>query len=467
MSERRNLIPWLLPGLAAVAAAAGLTLWLQSGRTDLQQRLPGADEQAEAVPLGEDTGFVDGGEHRTFDEPVPDMLGAWPRFRGASSDGICRTAGGAATGWRPPRELWSLEVGEGYAGASILDGRVFLLDYDRRAKRDVVRCLSLATGRDIWSYSYPAKLKRDHGMSRTVPAVTAQHVVTVGPKCHVHCLDTTTGAFRWAIDMVGRYGTRVPPWYTGQCPLIEDGKAILAPAGTALLVAVDLDTGEVVWETPNPHGWTMTHTSVTPIDFGDTRMLLYTGSGGIVAVSPDDGAVLWEFTGWKVPTANVPSPVFLPPDTLLLTGGYGAGSIVLRLTETESGFSVAEHRRMKPEHYGAHQHTPVPYEGYIYGLGEDGQLTCLDRDGDVVWKSGSDVTFGKAAYLLVDGVVLAFDNDGLLRAARATPERFELLGETKVLDGPDAWGPMACASGTLVVRDLAEMKALDLGGVAR
>jgi len=360
-----------------------------------------------------------------------------------------------------------MEVGEGYAGAAIHDGRVFLLDYDRKRKRDVIRCLSLTTGEDIWNHSYPVKLKRDHGMSRTVPAVTDEYVVTVGPKCQVHCLDTATGEFRWAIDMVGRYGTRVPPWYTGQCPLIEDGKAILAPGGTALMVAVDLESGEVVWETPNPRSWLMTHTSVTPITFEGTRMLLYTASGGIVAVSPDDGSVLWQFDGWQVPTANVPSPVFLPPDTLLLTGGYGAGSIVLRIEQTEAGFAAREIRRMTPEQYGAHQHTPVPYEGHIYGLGEDGQLTCLDRDGEVVWKSGSQVTFGKAAYLVADGVVLAFDNEGLLRAARATPAGFELLGEDEVLPGPDAWGPMACASGYLVVRDLATMKALELRGGGR
>jgi len=353
-------------------------------------------------------------------------------------------------------------VGEGYAGAAVLDGRVFLLDYDASQQRDVVRCLSLRSGEEIWRYSYPVKIKRNHGMSRTVPAVTDQYVVTVGPKCHVHCLDTATGERRWAIDMVGRWGTGVPPWYTGQCPLIEGDQVILAPAGTTLMVAVDLATGELIWETPNPDQWTMTHTSVMPVQIGEHRTYVYTASGGVVGVSAEDGTVAWSYADWQVPTANAPSPVYLPPDTLFFTGGYGAGSLALRLTQGDGGLQPLVVRRLTAAEFGAHQHTPVPFEGYLYGIGDDGQLTCIDRSGEVQWKSGRRTTFGKAAYLVVDGVVLALDDDGGLRAVRATPERFELLGETRVLDGPDAWGPIACAGGHLLVRDLTDLKCLAL-----
>ena len=79
-----------------------------------------------------------------------------------------------ARAWQPsePRELWAIDVGEGYAGAAVLNGRVYLMDYDRDKKQDALRCLSLADGREIWRYAYPVPVKRNHGMSRTVPAVT-------------------------------------------------------------------------------------------------------------------------------------------------------------------------------------------------------------------------------------------------------------------------------------------------------
>ena len=82
-------------------------------------------------------------------------------------------------------------------------------------------------------------------MSRTTPALTDKYVVTIGPKCHVACLDAATGELHWFIDLVKDHGAKVPAWYAGQCPLIENGKVILGVGGDALITAVDIETGEV------------------------------------------------------------------------------------------------------------------------------------------------------------------------------------------------------------------------------
>jgi outer membrane protein assembly factor BamB len=55
-----------------------------------------------------------------------------------------------------PRELWSLPVGEGYGGAAIFDGEVFILDR-QKGEADVLRCINLETGEEIWNYTYEAK----------------------------------------------------------------------------------------------------------------------------------------------------------------------------------------------------------------------------------------------------------------------------------------------------------------------
>ena len=180
------------------------------------------------------------------------------------------------------------------------------------SKQDALRCLSLADGREIWRYAYPVPVKRNHGMSRTVPAVTDKLVVAMGPKCHVVCLDSATGELRWGLDLVRQYGTTVPPWYAGQCPLIDNGAVILAPGGkAALLLACDAQTGKALWQTPNPHGWKMTHSSVMPMEFGGQRMYVYCANNGVVGVSAKDGSILWETTDWKISIATVPSPLIL------------------------------------------------------------------------------------------------------------------------------------------------------------
>ena len=245
----------------AVLGVISLYVWLGSdAANELTERVPAPPDESSSGE-GQDSPIKIEGTLTRFDGVPADLPGAWPRFRGPNFNAISTEDITPARTWPAsgPEVLWSIPVGEGYAGAAILEGRVYVMDYDRENQADVVRCLSLDDGRDIWRYSYPVKIKRDHGMSRTIPTVTDKYVVTMGPKCHVTCLDSKTGEFRWMFNLVREFNTTVPKWYTSQCPLVEDGKAIIAPAGDVLMMAVDCETGEILWQTPNPDGWIMTH----------------------------------------------------------------------------------------------------------------------------------------------------------------------------------------------------------------
>ncbi|MHC4196073.1 MAG: outer membrane protein assembly factor BamB family protein, partial [Planctomycetota bacterium] len=193
-----------------LAAAGAFFLYiLLSSDVVLEPRLPGADNAPEELlsesgPPNLESEFV------TFEGVPSELGGAWPRFRGADFAAISGEQVTLRRSWQfdTPKVLWSIDVGEGYAGAAVLGGRVYMLDYDRQRQRDTVRCLSFEDGREIWQYSYPVKVKRNHGMSRTVPAVTERFIVTLGPKCHVTCLDSVTGEFHWMLDLVREYDRR-------------------------------------------------------------------------------------------------------------------------------------------------------------------------------------------------------------------------------------------------------------------
>jgi len=455
----------MIPLTTALAGAAAVALWLGSaGARDVRPRLPGADEAPEGgTPELSDPskgGMLIHGAGMPADLP-----GAWPRFRGKDFDGISDETVRLARKWpaEGPPVLWRIDVGEGYAGAAVLDGRVYVLDYDRQQQADALRCLSLATGEEIWRYSYPVRVKRNHGMSRTVPAVTDAHVVSLGPKCHVTCLDSKSGQFRWSLDLVEQFKAEVPPWYAGQCPLIEAGRAILGVGGEdVLMMAVDCETGQIVWKTDNPRGWKMTHSSVMPMDFAGRRMYVYCASGGVVGVSAEDGRVLWQTDAWRIRIANIPSPLIVRDGRIFLSGGYNAGSMMLQLSEADGSITVSERFRLKPKVFGAAQHTPILYGDRLYGVRPDGQFVCLDLDGNVLWASGPAATFGLGPFMIADGLIFAMDDNGLLRLLEATPAGCNVLAQAKVLEGPDSWGPMALAGGRLILRDLREMACLDV-----
>jgi len=462
----------------AVAGVVGLMyLWLSAdAAVELKERLPGTDNRPANI-LGDDAAIKIAGTLVKSDGVPADLPGAWPRLRGPNGDGISPDKVSLGRQWPEggPRVLWSVDVGEGYAGAAVLGGKVYVLDYDQANQADAVRCLSLADGKEIWRYSYPVKIKRFHGMSRTVPAVTDKHVVTLGPKGHVTCLDANTGEFLWMLNLVKEFGTVIPQWYAAQCPLIDGDKAIIAPAGLLpdgtggiLMIAVDCATGEIVWKTPNPDKWVMTHSSIVPMEFKGKRFYVYCGgstdAGGVVGVSATDGTILWKTDEWRVRT-NVPVPMVVGEDRVFLTAGYGQydnGCTMLRLTETDGRITARMEFRRATDVFGTMQQTPIFYNGHIYGVGMDKQLICLDLEGEVVWGSTSANRFGYGPYVIADGLLYVLDDSGVLTLVEAVSSGYTPLARAKVMDGLETWGPMAVASGRLIVRDLTRMMCLDI-----
>jgi outer membrane protein assembly factor BamB len=455
----------LIPGTLAAVALAALALWLGRGSgKPLALRVPGTD-QAPGTDLSAQTNPVLAGKLIISDGQPANLTGTWPQWRGPNRDGVSTETATLQRTWQAsePRELWAMDVGEGYAGAAVFNGRVYVMDYDRDKRQDALRCLSLADGREVWRYAYPVPVKRNHGMTRTVPTVTDKLVVAMGPKCHVVCLNPVSGELRWGLDLVRQYGATVPPWYAGQCPLVEKGVVILAPGGKdALLLAVDGETGRELWRTPNPHGWKMTHSSVMPIEFGGQRMYVYCANNGVVGVSAKNGSILWETAAWKISIATVPSPLILDGGRIFFTGGYNAGSLMVQLQEENGRIAARPVFKLEPENFGATQHTPILHDGRIYGVRADGKFVCLGLDGKVVWTSDSGQQFGLGPFILADGLFFAMNDSGLLRLIEATPEKYVLRAQAQVLKGRESWGPLALVEGRLIARDLTRMVCLDV-----
>jgi outer membrane protein assembly factor BamB len=431
----------------------------------MTERKPGADRIAEDDKAGSAIGSSRWEGKLVVSNGLPSSLqGAWPQFRGPGRDNINAESIPLAQSWGEsgPKVLWRIPVGEGFAGPIIWRGRVYLTDYDHTNKFDALRCLSLNDGKEIWRYAYPTKVKRNHGMSRTVPALTDKYLVSLGPKCQVICVKPDNGELIWQMDLVRQFNAEVPPWYAGQCPLIDGDRAILATGGDALLVAVDCITGQVVWKSENPLNWQMTHASITPMDFQGTRMYIYCGSGGVAAVSAVNGSILWQTTEWKISIATVPSPLDVGEGRVFLSGGYNAGSMMLKMEQQDGKWTVKTLFRLKPAVFGATQHTPVFHQGHIFGIRPDGQFVCLDLNGKSVWESGADSRYGNGPFLFAGNYAYLVNDNGLLTLAEATPSGFKKVAQSKVLQGPDAWGPLALADGRLLARDLNEMICVDV-----
>jgi len=192
---------------------------------------------------------------------------------------------------------------------------------------------------------------------------------------------------------------------------------------------------------------------------------------GISAEKNDRGRILWETTKWNRAVV-APSPLYLGDGRIFITAGYGAGSMVLQLLSKGETVSVEVAREFSSrDGLASEQQTPVLYDGMVFGiLPKDAgplrkQLVCYDPS-DVTrvrWSSGKTRRFGLGPYVVADGKFYIMDDDGTLTMMRTSPDGCELLAEARILDGHDAWGPIAIAGTRMLVRDSKHLACIDVG----
>jgi len=364
-----------------------------------------------------------------------------------------------------PRVLWSVEVGQGYSAAAVVNGFVYFNDYDNSAKEWLVRCLTLEKGEEVWRFREKRRIRPNHAITRTVPAVDEAFVFSLDPKAVLHCLDAKTGKELWRKELVKEYGAKIPPWYNGQCPLLERDRIVIATGGKALLLALEKATGNEIWRSPNPENQPMTHSSPMPAELGGIKQYLYTTLKGVFGIDARDGDILWN-APFKLNVAVAPSPVAVGNELVFLTSGYNAGTAMFRILHAGGKFSVEKVFELSPVEWNSEVHTPIIHQGHLFAVGRNrrGLFSCLNKDGQIVWDSQGKASFDLGSFLLADGMFFILDGKtGLLRILEANTTAYRELASAQILSGHDVWGPMALSQGKLVMRDLTKMVCVQVG----
>jgi len=64
--------------------------------------------------------------------------------------------------------------------------------------------------------------------------------------------------------------------------------------------------------------------------------------------------------------------------------------------------------------------------------------------------------------MVADNKFYILSDEGVLTIIRATGSKYQELGEFKILQGQDAWGPMIMVNGRLLARDSRTMVCVDM-----
>jgi len=389
----------------------------------------------------------------------------WPQYlgpkRNSTSDqkGILRS-------WpeKGPEVLWTVELGAGFGGPVIKDGKVYLLDRDGDVS-DIMRCFDFSSGKELWSYSYDAPGSVQYPGSRSVPAVDGNYVYSCGHDGDLYCFDINTHKPVWNKNVWTDFGGgRIPTWAITQCPLIYSDLLIIASqAPQAGVVAYDKLTGNVIWKTPSlgPVGYVSP--AIVKIDREDHVVMITASSGRgqsasggkVVGIDPLTGKILWEYTKWQ---CSIPVPCAIDADEgrVLITGGYQAGAAMIKVTKKADGtYGVTE--LYKNIDFGDHTKPPILHNGFFYAQYSTNErrdgLVCMNMNGDIMWKTMRSPLFDKGSMIIADGVILATDGNRSIYLIEPDPSGFKPLTSSVILEAGQNWAPIALADGKLLIRD--------------
>ena len=407
---------------------------------------------------------------------LPGVGADWPQFQGPNRDGFSPETGIARV-WPEagPKVLWEFPLGEGYAGPSVRDGEVYVLDREEAA-RDILRCIDLNSGKELWNFTYEAPGSAGHNGSRTPVTVDAEYTYSVGMMGDFYCVDRKTHEPVWHHNLLKEYGVDVPRWGVSQSPLLYKDWVILAPQGAeGYVAAYDKKTGAAVWET-KAFGL-VGYCSPVILTLDGVEQLVMIGAGTkdkskpttVAGLSLADGSMLWQYQGWSC-YIPIPVPTLLPDDRLFITGGYTAGSAMIQVKKDGAGFAAKELFTLDMNVCGSQIQQPIFYQDHLYVNSNSNERTdglcCFALDGTCLWSTAAQdglPTFDKGDLILVEGVILMLDGkEGTLHMIDPSPEGYKEIARCSMLKGKEIWAPMALSEGKLVIRDQANMKCLDL-----
>jgi outer membrane protein assembly factor BamB len=374
--------------------------------------------------------------------PGSTVTSDWPRFYGPDGNGLAPSQGLKAN-WSktPPAKLWQVAMTDnGYAGPAVSGGRVYILDHS--GQEDIVRCLELSSGRDVWSFRYSEPGADNYGFSRATPCIYMGKVYTLGRSGLLHCLDVGTGKKLWVRNLPQDFGGKPPQWNYAASPVVDDNKLIVIPGGSrGTVAALNPQNGQTIWQ----GGGTDPASYSTPVPAIISHVKQYVVFNGkaITGVKATDGKLLWR-VGWETQfDVNAAMPL-VAGNRVFITSGYNHGCALVEV-QGNAATIVWQNRAMQ-----SHFTPPLLYQGRVYGTSDPGNLVCLEPGkGKVLWQQSG---FEKGGLIIVDGLILAFQGaDGALVQVKASPAGYQEVGRFTPLGG-QSWTAPVVAGGKLIVR---------------
>ncbi len=377
----------------------------------------------------------------------------WPRFLGASYDGVAPDTPVEIDWTAKPKFLWSLEVGDGYGIGTVAEGRYFHFDATQSETNEHlerIRCFELETGNEVWSKAQPFEYRDLLGYEdgpRSSPTIDGDRLFSLGVTGNLTCRDVRDGRMLWNVNTNDRYGVVQNFFGVGSSPLVLGQRVIamiggspaedrnitsmridrVSPNGSAV-VAFDRDTGKELWRCGDDLA---SYSSPRPIEIDGETLVLVFARSGLMAVDPERGSVRWQ-QGHRaeiLESVNAMTPV-VDGDRVFISECYQVGSVLLKAGKESSTVLWQDpDRDRRNQAMRCHWATPILIDGYLYGCSgrnaPDSDFRCIDfNTGKVAW---SDPRRIRSSVTRAGDHLIVLEERGKAQVIKPNPERLDVV----------------------------------------
>jgi outer membrane protein assembly factor BamB len=388
------------------------------------------------------------------------MAADWPQWRGPNRDGISRETG-LLKAWPPegPKLLWQVkDLGSGYSTPAVVGGRVYVMS-NQGFEDEFVKALDVKDGSQVWSTrvgkvgnpdqqpSYPA--------ARSTPTVDGTRVYALGSDGDLVCLETATGMVRWQKSLRTDFGGQPGTWAYSESPLVDGEVVVCTPGGSeATVVALNKNTGEVVWKCVVPGGAKAGYSSiVVSAAAGLRQYVAYTG-GGLFGVEAKTGNFLWRYDKTTGPVGmSALTPVISEDLVYSATDRLGGAAVrILAFRDTVEVQEVYRSQKLPRTLGGA-----LLVGEHLYGSSGT-TLVCAEfQTGEIKW---SERVTAPGALCYAEGRLYFHGENGEVMIVEVTPQGYRERGRFTPPNPPapsnpmeKAWPYPVIADGRLFVRN--------------
>ena len=371
----------------------------------------------------------------------------WPNWRGPRHDGISREALPKADF---SKIAWRAKIGVGFSSMAVANGRVFALGCTgkRRGNEETLTCLDAATGKKIWSDTYPAALVDylHEGGPCASPTVDGKRVYGYSKSGRLACYNVADGEKYWTADLMAKAGLPKPPeWGFAGSPLILGNRVIVEATFTC---ALDKATGKEIWRSKK---YKPAYGSPIAFQYKNKIYLATLKTDGLVILDAQTGKTV-AFQDWRTSfRTNSTTPIIIG-NKIFISTGYQRGCALFEFT----GNGLKQIYTNK--NLSNHMNNSVVLGDFVYGF--DGnthgrvpkQIVCMRlADGAVQWRKEGYLC---GSLMAVQNQLLILGEKGKLALGPASPKGFTPTAEAQILQGR-CWTVPVLSNGRIYARNAA------------